>query len=614
MTIERFFKGLFKYASRTIMVIMCAILTVILVALSFFIAGVSNASIPEEPSALKQQSPITIYYSDGVTEIAKLMPEDGVRTVVEENKISPHMKDALVSAEDKTFWDNLGISITGTASAALKHLKNDPTAGGGSTITQQLVKNTLVGDEYSIDRKWKEALSAVKLTASWTKEDIITAYLNTIYFGRGSLGIEEASKAYFGIKASELNPSQSALMAGIIQAPSQWDPVINRKGAEYRFNYVKDQMFENGYLTQEEYDNMAFPEFKEQYDNNKSSGLTDANGHIVTQVMQEMLKEGYDRSSLHDIGANITTTVDANVQRTMTEMSRGAGQANGVRVATAAINVKNGGILGIYGGDDGLGYDLSLNPQMTGSTFKVFALAAALENGIGLNTPLDSSPYTYNGVTVDNSGGMSCGNCSLAEATKQSLNTSFYRLQDMLPEAENTTREFAQSMGVDAPFAEQDGSVNKALVLGAYGTSPLQLASGYATIANNGIRNDRHIVENVITRNGQLEYKVNTHPVRVLKETTTRDIDTALAPIAAYSNGNQLGNGKFGYLKTGTVALGDTGANRDALAAGYTDNVALSVWMGALEDGQPVTEGSGASMWGAGSPSRLWRDILTTVG
>lgn len=606
-------KKIGKFFNRTIIVSLLLVITVGLGLSVFVINGASKAEIPEEPSALKQQNPIEIYASDGKTLISKIQPEGGVRTVVESNRISSHMKDALVSAEDRTFWDNPGVSFKGIASAALKHIKKDPTAGGGSTVTQQLVKNTLVGDEYSMDRKVKEALSSMKLTASWTKEDIITAYLNTIYFGRGSLGIEEASQSYFGVHAAELNPSQSALIAGIIQAPSEYDPINNRKNAEYRFNYVKDEMKQNGYLTQKQYDDMKFPEVKKTYDNNKSTGLTDSNGHIVSSTLQELALKGYDKKSLHAIGAKITTTIDPKVQKSVTDKSRAAAQFNGIRVATAAINPKTGGIAGIYGGDDGLGYDLSKNPQMTGSTFKVFALAAALENGIGLDTEIDSSPYTYNGVTVDNSDGMTCGKCSLAEATKQSLNTSFYRLQDMLPNGPETTREMAHNMGVDAPLSEKDGSVNKALVLGAYGTSPIQLATGFSTIANNGIRNDRHIVDKVMTQNGQLEYKNNSHPTRVLSDHTAQDIDKALEPIAAYSNNNQL-SGKTGYVKTGTVALGDSGQNRDALAAGYTDNLALGIWMGALEDGAPVTDANGGMMWGAGAPTTLWRDILNEVG
>lgn len=610
---KQIFKKIGKFFNRSIIVSFMMVITAGLALSVFVIDGASKAEIPEEPSALKQQNPIEIYAADNKTLIAKLQPEGGVRTVVDNDRISDHMKDALVSAEDKTFWENPGISFKGIASAAIKHAKNDPTAGGGSTVTQQLVKNTLVGDEYSLDRKVKEALSSMKLTASWTKEDIITAYLNTIYFGRGALGIEEASQAYFGIHAAELNPSQSALIAGIIQAPSEYDPVSNREKAEYRFNYVKNEMKDNGFITQKEYDDMKFPEVKETYDNNKSTGLTDSNGHIVSSVLQELSSEGYDKKSLHSIGARIVTTIDPKVQKAVVEKSRATAQFNGVKVATAAINPKTGGIAGVYGGDDGLGYDLSTNPQMTGSTFKVFALAAALENGIGLNTEIDSSPYTYNGVTVNNSDGMTCGKCSLAEATKQSLNTSFYRVQDMLPNGAETTREMAHNMGVDASLSEQDGSVNKALVLGAYGTSPLQLATGFSTIANNGIRNDRHIVDKVITRNGQLEYKNNSHPTRVLSDHTAQDIDKALEPIAAYSNNNQL-SGKTGYLKTGTVALGDSGQNRDALAAGYTDNLALSVWIGAIEDGAPVTDVNGAMMWGAGAPTTLWRDILNEVG
>ena len=138
-------------------------------------------------------------------------------------------------------------------------------------------------------------------------------------------------------------------------------------------------MKQNGYITQKQYDDMKFPEVKKTYDNNKSTGLTDSNGHIVSSTLQELALKGYDKKSLHAIGAKITTTIDPKVQKSVADKSRAAAQFNGIRVATAAINPKTGGIAGIYGGDDGLGYDLSKNPQMTGSTFKVFALAAALE-------------------------------------------------------------------------------------------------------------------------------------------------------------------------------------------------------------------------------------------
>lgn len=588
-------------------------LTIGTIGFSIFTNQVADAKIPDTPTSMEEEKPINFYASDGTTVIATLQPPGGVRTVVPHYKISNYMKDALVAAEDKTFWDNYGFSFLGTAQAAVKHLKNDPNAGGGSGITQQLVKNTLVGDEYSLDRKWKELLSSTKLTASWTKDDIITSYLNVVYFGRGALGVEEAAQAYFGVSAAELDLSQSALLAGIIQAPSQHDPYINPDSAQMRFDYVRDQMLENKLISQDEYDNMSFPKVREYTGPKSSTGIDGPNGHIITQALSELNAKGFSEDKLYSIGASVVTTIDMRTQNVVVENGQKASAQHNVSVGIATVDPKSGAVRGIYGGDDGTGYDLSNNPQMTGSTFKTFALAAALDNGISLDTPIDSSNYSVNGVVTQNSGGQQSGMVSLREATKQSLNTVFYRLQNMLPGGPSTTREYAQKLGVDAPLTEPDGSTAQSIVLGSYGSSPLQLASGYATLANDGVRNDRHIVDHVSTSNGQRVMKSDSHPIEVISPGVTRDVDAALAPIADYSNGNQLSNGKFGYMKTGTVAL-DNYSNRDALSAGYTDNASTAVWVGTKEPGQALVSPIEGPIWGAGLPSRVWRDIMNEVG
>lgn len=607
------FKKIRKYTFRFMVFMILTCMTLGLSGLAVFATQLDQAQIPDAPTSMEQSKPINIYANDGTTLLATLQPEEGVRTIVSSDKISEYMKKTLISAEDKTFYDNLGFSIMGTAQAAYRHLRNDPNAGGGSGITQQLAKNTIVGDDYSINRKWNELLSSVKLTASWTKDDIITAYLNTVYFGRGALGIEEAAQAYYGVHAGELNLSQSALLAGIIQAPSQHDPYVNEESAKNRFEYVRQQLLDNELITQEEYDSMEYPEVKKYRGPKQSTGLEGPNGHIVTQTMQELANKGYDKEKLHAIGASIVTTIDMNTQETIIEKARTTSETHGVQVGVATIDPRDGSIRGIYGGENGTGYDLSNNPQMTGSTFKVFPLAAALDNGIKLDQSVDSSNYTVNGVVTKNSGGQESGYISIREATKQSLNTVFYRLQTMYNGGAETTKEYAHKMGVDAPLAESNGATAESIVLGSYGTSPLQLASGYATIANDGVRNDRHIVDHVLTNNGQQTYKVNTHSIRVLDSRVTREIDSALSPIAAYSNGNQLTNGKKGYLKTGTVALNEY-SNRDALAAGYTDEASTVVWLGTYEAGTPLVSPIEGSIWGAGAPSRLWRDIMNVVG
>lgn len=585
-----------------------AVLAFILV----FAFGVKNADIPASPTSIGEKSAITFLANDGKTKIGVLQPENGSRKTVESFQISDNMKQAMVSAEDKTFYDNLGFNPKRIAAAAVGHLKGSDSAGGASGITQQFVKNNLVGDEYSLDRKWKEILSSTKLTAAWNKDDILTAYLNGVYFGRGANGIENASQAYFGIHASELNKSQSALLAGIVQSPSRHDPAVDPKAAQQRFDYVKQQMIDNGYISQEEKDSIKMPKTIPPKPISANIGVDSAKGHIINMALEELSKKGINKDKLFSIGAVITTTIDPNVQDTLEQTSRDVAQTNNVRVATVSTDPSTGGIRGIYGGDDGLGYNYATNPQMTGSTFKIFTLTAALENGIGLGTQIDSSPYPAGNVTIENSDGMTCGVCSLADATKMSLNTSFYRLQDMLPEKQYTTKKVAQALGVNAPLTEPDGSTNKGITLGLYGVSPKQMSGGVSTIANKGIRNDTHIVDNVKTRNSQVFYVTNSHPTRVVPESVANEVDKALAPIAAYSNGHQL-SGKTGYMKTGTVQLGNTGQNRDAWVVGYTDKMATSVWVG-TDSGRPLVNASGAAVWGAGLPADVWQRTMNVIG
>lgn len=605
-------KKVFKFFTRTALVSALSIITVFIASVMVFINGVSSADIPESPNSIESESAITILASDGVTVISRLQPKDGTRIIVKPGRISVNMKNAIVSAEDRTFYDNFGFAPERIVKAALGHARGESGAGGGSTITQQLVKNILVGDEYSIERKWKEILSSTKLTASWNKDDIISSYLNTIYFGRGALGIESASQAYFGVHASELNKSQAALLAGIVQSPSNHDPAVNKKSAEDRFDYVTYQMHRNGYLDDQEYENISFPETLPPKPREVSTGIRDAKGHITSMALSELRKNGISEEKLYASGARIVTSIDINAQNGIEETSRRIAESNNVRVATVSTDPKTGSIRAIYGGDDGIGFNYATAENMTGSTFKVYTLAAALENGIGLNTPISSDPYPVGNVVINNSGGMTCGTCSISEATKQSLNTSFYRIQDMLPKGAETTREMARRLGVDARLSEENGAVNAGITLGVYGTTPVQMSNGFATIANNGIRNDSHIVDSVYTRNGKLFYKTDSHPMRVLSDPITNEIDKALEPIAAYSNNHQLA-GKTGYMKTGTVQLGDTGQNRDAWVVGYTDNLSTAVWVG-TDEGRPLVNAYGGMVWGAGLPADVWQEVMNNFG
>ena len=601
-----------KFITNTISLVSAILATLAIIVGFIFAISVSHAEVPQEVKHIPDKRGITFMANDGTTVIGVLQPSNGLRNTVTSEQISPSMKEALIAAEDASFYTNPGFSGRRTAIAALQHASGDSSAGGASTVTQQLVKNTIVGDEVSLDRKWKEMITATKMTMSWEKDEIITSYLNTIYFGRSALGIERAAQAYFGIPASELNTAQSALLAGVIQSPSIHDPAVNEESSHQRFNYVIGEMKKLGFVNQDE--TIEFPETIE-YNPPQSIGLEGANGHVITTALAELNAIGYDIDKLYDIGATVVTTIDMRAQNVVVERAGAGARGNGVQVGVTAVDPHTGSIRAMYGGDDGQGFNYATSPQMSGSSFKVVTLAAALENGIGLGTKIDSSPYVAEGGAVlNNSEGMSCGTCSLAEATKQSLNTSYYRLQDMLPEGPVSTQKMAVALGADqSRLADEDGFVAKAITLGSYGISTAEMAGMMGTIANNGVKVKRHIVQSVKTDNGNTAYEFQDKGTRVISDYTAGEIDRALAPIPEYSNGNQL-SGKQGYGKTGTVQRGDVGgANRDAYMTGYTDNMGIAVWVG-TNDGSPLVDAYGASIWGAGLPTTIWKDILNQIG
>lgn len=586
--------------------------TMVVCGAGVFVYATSEAAIPDKRAAVEQQSAVTFLSADRSRVLAVIQPPGGARNVVDGKDIAQTMKNAIVSAEDRTFYEHLGFAPQRIAAAALGHARGRSDAGGGSTITQQLIKNTVGGDEYSLTRKIKEVFSAARLSAAWTKDDVLTTYLNLVYFGRGALGVEQAAQTYFGIHASQLDNAQAAFLAGLVQSPSGNDPAVDEQAARERFEYVTYQMHRNGYLSDEEYDAISFPKIMPPSQAPTSMGLTNENGHIVSMALAELAAKHIDKEELFASGATVVTSIVPAVQDSVVSSARNASHANNVRVAAAAVNPETGGIEGIYGGDDGLGFNYANEPQMTGSTSKIFALAAGLEQGIGLGTQISSEPYVVGSLVLNNSDGMTCGTCSLAEATKQSLNTSFYRLQDMLRGGPADTRDMAHRLGVESPLSEEDGSVNRSVVLGAYGATMVDMAEAMGTIANGGTRSVRHIVNQVTTRHGRTLYAASTKKVQVISPMVAADIDRALEPIPAYSRGHALA-GKIGYGKTGTVQLGDTGENRDALMVGYTRRLAVAVWVG-TDNGRPLRDAHGAMIWGASLPADVWKQILDQVG
>ncbi len=597
------------------------VVAIIMVAVpaTLFTIAYSRAVVPE-PSELTNAQISTIFASDGKTELARLVPPEGNRRQIDLDAVPDHVETAVLAAEDREFWTNSGFSVTGFARAAIGQLTGNDSAGGGSTITQQYVKNTLVGDERSYERKLRELVYSVKMTNEWSKEQILNAYLNTVYFGRNAYGIEAASQAYFKKPAKKLSVSEGALLAALIQTPSQLDPWANKERSVARWNYVMDGLVEMGAITQEERAKQKFPQTRNPAKYSAYTEATGPNGLIKNRVIDELEHIGITEDDVTNRGLQITTTIDMNVQNATLDAVDGnlSRLQEDARAASVSIDPATGAVRGYYGGNDAGGWDYANAPMQTGSTFKIMTLAAALQQGISLDTGYSSAPVTLPGnIPVQNVEGYDCGFCSIKEALKWSHNTSFIRLQDDLKNKMQDTADMAHALGVapSLPSIEKTLTENgkppyEGIVLGQYPSRPVDMATAMATLTNKGVWHETHFVQKVETVNGDVLFE-REEPAgqRRVSAQVAGNVLEAMKPIAAYSNG-ALADGRESAAKTGTSQLGDTGNNRDAWMVGSTPQLASAVWVGTADNKSAIFNEWGGIMYGSQSPTQIWKQTL----
>lgn len=573
------------------------------------------------PEELQPSQISTIVAGDGETQLAKLVPPEGNRRQVTLDEIPDYVEDSVLAAEDREFWTNSGFSFTGLGRAVLGKLTGDSSAGGGSTITQQYVKNTLVGDEYSYVRKIRELIYSVKMTNEWAKEDILNAYLNTVYFGRNAYGIEAASNAYFNKDAKDLTVEEGAMLAGLIQSPSVLDPWVDEERSQNRWNYVMDGLVEMGDLDAAERSQMAFPETRDPSEYSAYTEAPGAYGHIKNQVTGELARVGITEDQLATGGLKVTTTIDMTVQNASTDAAHEqlAVLQEDARAAAVTIDPATGAVRGYFGGDDSNGWDYANSPLQTGSVFKIMALAAALQQGIDLNTYYSSAPYQLPGSQIVTNVGGGCGSCSIAEALKNSYNTSFLRLQDDLENKMQDTADMAHALGVarslpgiEKTLTENGGTPYEGIVLGQYQSRPLDMATAMATLTNQGVWHQPHFVQKVENAAGEVLYENPTDGgERRVSANVANNVISVMQPIAAWSNG-ALAGGRPSASKTGTTQLGDTGQNKDAWMVGSTPQLATAVWVGTADNTSAIFNQWGGIMYGSDAPTKIWKSILDT--
>ncbi|WP_239090017.1 transglycosylase domain-containing protein [Sphaerimonospora thailandensis] len=562
--------------------------------------------IPDSTQKLATAEGSVIYYRNGKTILAK----QGVnRENVPLAQVPKPVRDAVIAAENRTFYRDKGVSVSGSARAIWSTLTGRQLQGG-STITQQMVRNYYsgLGQERSISRKLKEIMIALKVDRSKSKDWVLEQYLNTIYFGRGAHGVQAAARAYFNTDVQNLNVAQGAYLAAVIQQPSRFanptGDVLETVRARWRS--VIDGMVEIGALSREEAERQTFPTLAAQKPPLTTTGQ---DGYMLAQVRAELNRLGYSDEDINQGGLKITTTFDKKLMRLARKAVKSVlpgDTPKKVRTGLAAVDPATGEVRAFYGGDfETTQYDNAFSAKVqAGSTFKPYTLAAALEAGFGLDTRVyGDSPLVIGKDKIPNAGGTSYGSAiTLVDATRNSVNTAFVDLGQKV--GLDRVAAAAEAAGIPAEQIAQQKAY-PTFPLGTASVSAVQQASGFATFAAGGIHRDAHVIRAVTDAAGNTR-KVTAPERRAFSENTAADVTYALQQVV------RGGTGTAASLPDRPVA-GKTGTTDESVAVwfnGYVPQLAVAVNM-FRDDNKPVRVPGWGELYGGTLPAQIWNAFMS---
>ena len=589
-----------------------------------------------DPGALS--GPTELFSRDG--QVLARFTSEVDRRVVTLDAISPHVVDAVVANEDERFYEHDGVDPLSLLRAVVTNIRTGGIAQGGSTLTQQYVKNAYVGSQRTLLRKVREAVISIQLERDLSKQDILERYLNTVYFGEGAYGVEAAALTYFGVGANQLSAAQGAYLAQLLPAPSNRNPRVDPSGADQRADAILAKRESLGTLTPAERRAAVAEEVAILPRQSEATAAP-----YFVEYVRKQLEQAYGKQAVLTGALDVTTTLDLAAQRELDAAVAAqllSQEPGAIRAGAVAIDPKTGDILAIHGGPDFAAQPFDLATQgrrQNGSTFKPLAFIAALEQGIDpaeryrapgeiVITPDNCPPYS--GPPEDVTGGPG-GRMSMREGLINSVNTVFIQVGcDVGPEA---ILDLGLRMGVRNRISPE---VSVALGGSDFGGSVLDMASAFATLANDGLHCSARSILEVRGPDGEL--RPAPREVTVVpgmdprpRPLTTAELEARPAGLAERDTGRCVGAVDADIARTTTQALeevvqrttgrraridrpqagktGTTNDEKDAWFVGYTPDLAMAVWVGDPTEPTPMRDVAGFDRVQGGTiPALIWKD------
>ncbi len=586
----------------------------------------AHLELPSTPPPLQ-----TTYLYDSRGNVIATLHASVDRTIIPFSEMPKSLRNAVIATEDKGFYHHGGVDPVGIVRAAWNDLISHQVVQGGSTITQQLVKNVYAGHYVTdpktsivsyvipprtLGQKIREALLAMKLEHTYSKDQILAKYLNTIYFGHGAYGVQAAAQTYWSTDAKDLTLLESATLAGAITNPSAFDPIVNPSDSEARRNFVLDRMVATGHLSASRATELKQKPVK-THPSEVQQRFPPKLGYFIDYTKRSLIKE-FSEAAVFGGGLQVQTTLDPKLQRYAEQAVAGRLDTPGdPSAALVAIDPRTGGVLAMYGGKNFQTSQVNLatgdggTGRQTGSAFKMFTLAAAMEDHISLNsywngpgtiTIPDPRCFT-NGQpwTLSNASDSESGYFSLRSATEFSVNTVYAQLVTKVgPDA---VVDMAHRLGIRSHLDPVCS-----ITLGTQDVTPLEMTNAYATIDAHGVRRWATPLRKVTDASGSVRNDISTHIGRQV-------IGPNDANLVTYALESVISGGTGTAASIGRPAAGKTGTNQnfyDAWFCGYVPQLAACVWVGYPDEQKSMYDVEGNyEVFGGTIPAEIWHDFMS---